>query len=119
MEELGVIRQKGARAPAWELWGKPRVVGRTRNRGKAKEREGGRSAVARRARGRQRGTTGPNAEAICENRRGREQEVWGGRRQREKRRHLGDIEASWGTGEGATGERCNCRKIKYLGRETG
>lgn len=59
MEELGVIRQKGARAPAWELWGKPRVVGRTRNGGKAKEREGGRSAVARRARGRQRGTTGP------------------------------------------------------------
>lgn len=40
MEELGVIRQKGARAPAWELWGKPRVVGRTRNGGKAKEREG-------------------------------------------------------------------------------
>lgn len=125
MEELGVIRQKGARAPAWELWGKPRVVGRTRNGGKAKEREG-QGAGRRSERRGQTGSRAPkghngaqDAEAICENRRGREQEVWGGRRQREKRRHLGDIEASWGTGGGATGERCNCRKIKYLGRETG
>lgn len=58
MEELGVIRQKGARAPAWELWGKPRVVGRTRNGGKTKEREG--QGAGRRRSGKAKERRGPD-----------------------------------------------------------
>lgn len=88
------------------------IVGETQGRGtdaESREGEGAgrpRSGKAKERRG-QTGSRAPkghngaqDAEAICENRRGREQEVWGGRRQREKRRHLGDIEASWGTGGG-------------------